>query len=152
MSEVSTVYDALITRIEAVLTGHYRLSNAYKIEENPSTFLRIGYAVGIGAATNSLRPTASNGCISIERTFPVTITRRYAALETNAAAKATTEKQILEDVLLLVKDFQSNTSLTNGNRVVKFVSDNGINYVETDTDKFMYTTADISIEYFENLT
>jgi hypothetical protein len=150
MSEVSTVYDALITRIEAVLTGHYRLSNPYKLEENPSTFLRIGYGLGIGSATNTGRPMS--GCISIQRTFQVSITRRYAALETNASAKATTEKQILEDMFLLIKDFHENTSLTNGNRVVKFDSDNGINYVETESDRFMYTTGLISIEYFENLT
>ena len=150
MSEVSTVYDALITRIEAVLTGHFRLSNPYKLEENPSTFLRIGYGVGIGSGTNTRRPMA--GCISIERSFPVSITRRYAALETNASAKATTEKQLMEDMFLLIKDFHENTSLTNGNRVVRFDSDNGINYVETETDRFMYVTGIISIEYFENLT
>lgn len=150
MSEVSTVFDALVTRVGAVLTGHFRLSNAYKLEENSSTFLRIGYAVGVGPAVNTLRPMSC--MVFVQRSFTISITRRYAALETDAAAKATTEKQIMEDMLLVIKDLHTNTSLTNGNRVVKFESDNGINYVETDTDKFMYTTADISIEYFENLT
>jgi len=150
MSEVSTVYDAMITRIGAVLTGHLRLSNPYKIEENSATLLRVGYGVGIGPATNTRRPMS--GCASIQRTFIVSISRRYAALDSSGSAKATTEKQIMDDMFLLIKDFSENTSLTNGNRVVGFDSDNGINYVETESDRFMYTTANFSIEYFENLT
>jgi len=150
MSAITTVYDILITRIAAVLTGHYRLSNPYKLEENAETFLRIGYGLAIGDAVNTLKPMT--GCLFTQRNFILSISRRYAATESNAVAKATTEKQIMEDLFLLINDFHQNTTLTNGNRVVKFESDSGINYVQGETDKFMYTSAVISIEYFETLT
>lgn len=149
MSAISDVYDALITRTTSVLTSHTRLSNPYKLDENPDILLRQGYGLAIGAGENSNREF---GCrLSIRREFTLSIVRRYAATDLDASGKGTTEKQIMEDAKLLVADFEENTTLTTGARIVKFLSDSGIQYVRSETDKFMYCELIIETEYFETI-
>lgn len=149
MSNISTVYDAMITRIAAKLTTHLRLPNPYKPNENSELFLKQGYGVALGPALNTNRLVACK--LSIERQFFVSISRKYFALESSATNKASTEKQLLEDQLLLIQDFESDPTLNGSAFKTVYVSDNGIEYVFGEKDQFLIINSVFSIEYLEAL-
>lgn len=153
MSQISTAYDALITRIETVLdaaTNNYtRLPNCYNIEDNTDLKLRKGYGVAILAATNSNRELCK---ASIERTMEIILTRHYTGAEENAADKASVEKLLLEDQLLIIKDLETSSSLNDTVMFSRWVSDNGIEFVAGETSRFFMLRTQISMEYLENLT
>ena len=150
MSAVSSAYDAVITAIESQLPNHKRLSNPYDVEENTDLFLRQGYGLVLGPGENSKRNLCN--VLSIRRTFQVIISRKYAATELNASGKATTEKQIMEDLKTLIAYFETNTTLNTGVRVVGFESDSGIQFVKKSaTDMYLFTEGIFEIEYFETI-
>jgi len=151
MSKVSTIHAAYLTRLAAVLpAGFTRLPNPYKPEENPSLLLKMGFGLRVGTGINTNRMV---GCRrTFRRNFVVVITREYLALDTDADAKATTEKQILEDALLIQRDIENDGSLGGSAVVSAFIADSGIEYVSTATDRFMKTEIQFESEYFENLT
>ena len=149
MSKVSTIHENMLTRIGAILTSHVRLSNPYKIEENPEILLKQGYGIAIGSA-NKIRGDLNN-YRRFEREFTGSITRKFAAKENDGASKATTEKQILEDAFLVAKDFELDTTLNETAITTDFVSDGGIEYVAREKDNFLMVRATFAVQYFENL-
>ena len=88
---------------------------------------------------------------SIRRQFTIIITRKYEALENDGTKKATTEKQILEDALLIQKDVEADPTIAGTSVTAFFRSDSGIEYVSGNTDRFLKTEIVIEAEYFENL-
>lgn len=150
MSKIADIYDAMNTRIAALLTTHTRLLNPYKVDENPSPFLKAGYGVALGSAENSKRMIYPK--LSMRRVMTVVLTRKFYATEANVTAKASAEKQLLEDQLLVIKDFEANGALNATAFKTEFVSDGGIEYVSTDTDQFITTQTVFSVEYLEDLT
>jgi hypothetical protein len=148
-TKVTTLYDAFVTAIGSVLPQHTRLSNPYKPEENPDLLKKKGWGVRVGPGTNTNRVMCPETFIA--RTFTVVITRLYEAREGDGAAKAVTEKQLAEDAILMVKYVEANQNI-GGASTSGFVSDNGIEYVQSDTDKFLKIELEFQIEYFETLT
>ena len=52
MSKISTLYDGFVTRIEAVLPSHKRLSDPYLFIKNTDSEKRQGWGVTIGSGDN----------------------------------------------------------------------------------------------------
>lgn len=149
MSKVSDVHAALIAKIETLLPGHVRLSNPYKPEENPNITLNKGVGLKIGSGVNT---DNAQGCQTfIRREFTIVITRKYFALETDGQSKATTEKDILEDAILIQKEIESDQTVGGTSCSAHFQSDSGIEYVMGDTDKYLKTEITIEVLYFEIL-
>lgn len=150
MSNFSTLYDAIVTRIETVLSSHVRLPNPYKIEENTETYLRLGWGVAMTSATNTKRELSCR--VSIRRDFVVTITRKFYAVESNVSNKVSVEKALIEDMILLIHDFYDNTALPGALGIVEFESDAGINYVFSGKDSFLALPITFSVESFETVS
>jgi hypothetical protein len=148
-TRISSAYDQMIARIAAVLTSHARLPNAYAIEKNIEPHLALGYAVAIGPASGS---RLNAGQMIIRREFSVTITRRFQALQADASTKATAEKQLMEDQMLVIKDFESNSTLNDQVTMISYVSDSGIGTVFTDKGQFLILTTTFQAQYLEPLT
>lgn len=152
MSQISTAYDNFLTRIDAVLTsdnGWIKLPHAYNIEKNPEIMLKQGYAVSIGAGQNTRR--LQSNIVSISREFAVTITRTIDSLDLEVTGRQSVEKQLFEDLKLLIADIETNTSLNAGEIFCGYTGDSGIEYVDGDTAEFAQVRATFSIEYFETL-
>lgn len=149
MSKVSDVYQAYLTKIGTLLPSHSRLSNPYKPDENPSILIKQGYGLQLGPGTNTNR---NMGCsLSVRREFTVVITRLYLAREDDGAAKAVTEKQLLEDAVLIQLDVERDPTINSTATSSFYISDGGIEYVSNDTDRFLKTEIKFESEYFENL-
>jgi len=150
MSNVSTVYDALVTRIGTVLSSHRRLTNPYSIEQNMEQILKKGWGIAWGSGENTKRFLSDIN--SIKRLFPVIICREYKARELDITTKASTEKLLFEDQKLLITDFKNQNQLTvvQGINHVTFSSDEGIQKVAFEgKDQFLFLTSIFEVEYFE---
>lgn len=150
MSNFSTLYDAIVTRIETVLPNHTRFPNPYKVEENSETLLRQGWGVALNGASNTNRELSCR--VSIRRDFTVSISRKFYALESNVDNKESVEKQLIEDMILLIQDFYDNTALPGALGIVGYQSDAGINYVFTAKDNFLVLPITFSVESFETIS
>ena len=149
MSQISSIYDAMHSRIVGVLTDHKRLPNPYKPIENTQLFLKKGYGVAILEGNNDNNQLSSQ--LGITRDFRVVITRKMYALENQGTDKATTEKNLLEDQFLVIKDFEKNTTLNSTASMTEYVSDSGIQTVSQDKDNYLSIETVFRVQYFENL-
>lgn len=152
MSKVTTAYDNFVTRVDAVLTsgnGWNKLPHAYNVEKNPEIFLSQGYAIGIGSGSNTRR--VQSNTISVSREFVVTIVRSMNTLDLEVSGKQTAEKQLLEDLKLLIADIEGNSTLNAGQILCSYSGDGGIEYIDTETAEFNLIRANFLIEYFETI-
>jgi len=153
MSLISTGYDALLSRLDALFPptdGWNRLPNPYKPEENSELFLTQGYGIAMGPGNNTNRQV--NCKFSVVRQMTVVLTRKYEALENDADAKASTEKQLFEDQYILINDLEQDISINGQTMYTRFVADGGIEYVRSDTDRFLILRTQYDLEYLETFT
>jgi hypothetical protein len=149
-TQISTIYDNMITRLVALFPTHVRMSNPYRPNDNIERHIENGsFGVAFGPGFNSEREMTCR--LSVKREMVVTLTRKAYALEVDGAAKAVAEKQIFEDQLVLIKDFERDYTLSNTISNVKYVSDSGLEYVFDAKDNFIMIRTVCEIEYFENL-
>lgn len=149
MSNFSLLYDAIVDRIEAVLPSHTRLPNPYKVNENTELYLRQGFGVALGAATNTNRELSCR--ISVGRDFSVVLTRKFYSIESGVSNKESVEKQLIEDQILLIRDFCDNSALPGALGIVSYSSDGGIEYVFNEKDNFLVLNTTFTVEYFETI-
>ena len=152
MSAITTAYDAIVTRVNAVLTsgdGWNKLPNAYLIENNPEIFLVKGYAVGFGPGVNTKR--LQSRLVSISREFTVSITRSMDQTDLEVTGRQTAEKQLMEDLKLLIADIEGNSSLNQGEIFCSYEGDGGIEFVDGETSEFLLISARFILEYFETI-
>ena len=150
MSKISTVYDAHIARLVALLPNHKRLSDPYGLIKNTDSAKRKGYGLRIGAGENT--GTSLSCDIILRREFTIVLTRVVTGRETDSDKKAIAEKTIMEDLFLVLNDFESEPTL--GSSAVidsSFVSDGGVEFIETERDDYLLVLATFSVRYREDL-
>lgn len=152
MSTISEIYDALHSMISSTLSTHKKLFDPYQLEENPEHALTQGYGLAIGGAQNN--EDLLSGQISLSRDMSVILTRRLSAYQTDAAQKGVAEKQLLEDLRLIIRATEMNPSLNgfiaNSSLVsTTFIGDEGISQIAETS--FIQLIANFRIKYFEQL-
>lgn len=149
MSRISDIHDQMISTIESTLTGYMRLPNPYEPSENTSLYLRRGFAVGFGSATNTERMICEK--VTIGRTMTVVLINEILTTETNSASRGSFEKLLMEDVFTLIKTFENDVDLSGTTTRIKYSNDSGIQYVESESERYILVEINFSLEYFENL-
>lgn len=150
MSKISTIHDAIITKIEANLTSYTRLANPYELELNPKTLLRKGYGVAISAGARSNRVV---GCqVSYSRDFNISLINEILTTDDNRALKETAAKDLMEDHFTLLSKFEIDGGLSGVAIDGIVIADSGIQFVELDTATYYLIEIEISVEYLEDLT
>lgn len=147
MTEISTIYDGLVTRLAALLPNHKRLTDPYNLDNNSTTFLNQGWGLAVGQGENTERQVSCQS--SVRRTFQVPITRHYAATAHAVTAKATVEKLLLEDLQIIYDDAQENG--LNVANLTLAVTDDGITEVFAEESPYLSVTVIVSVEYLRNL-
>jgi hypothetical protein len=149
MSEITTIFDTLVTRTQALLPSHVRLSNPYTLEQNNEQKLRQGWGLAVLGGVNTER---SVSCISsVARSVEIKITRKVYALEQDQSKKADADKALLEDLQLIVDDLEKNYTLTTGKFIAKYISDSGIVPIFVEKDNFLSLVISVTVEYQRNL-
>ena len=127
MSQITDNYDTIVTRVTAVLSNHKRLMNPYELELNDRKLLQQGFGVGFGGMSN---PNNNIGTqVGFDRTIIVAITREAFGREFERDKKASTEKSLINDQLLVVTD------LCNQIPLLTFAGDDGIEFVFGDENR-----------------
>ena len=152
MTQISSIYDLLVTRLTTLYPSHKRLPHAYQIGQNPDTYLDKGWALAVRDGVNSNRIVGCN--LSVVRNFSVVLTRKFKSRELDPAKKSDTEKDLLEDLQILMDSLESNTVLdvSLGTHLVKYLGDSGIIQVREDQDSYLSIVVETSVEYFRPLS
>jgi len=148
-TRISSAYDAMITRIEAVLTSHKRLPNPYAVDRNKEVYLERGYGLTIGPASGQRNILQK---VTVSREFGLILTRKFRARPDDEEAKAEVEKELMEDQMLVIKDFEQNSNLNDSVTTVSYVSDSGISSVFPDKGQFLVLETTFQATYLEPLT
>lgn len=149
MTQISTIYDAIDTLIQTQLTTYTRIPNPYDPPENASLLLRRGYGIGVADGANTERQV---GCsLSIARIFQILLINQITTTDHNMSARETIEKNLMEDQYKIVKAFEQNPSLSASTMKVKYISDTGLEFLETDDQKYFIVTTAFEAEYLETI-
>ncbi len=149
MTKITDIYDELHTIVGTILTDYTELPNPYIPDDNPDIYMKKGYGITMGAASNSNRVVSKK--VSILRDFDFVFVRQINSTETNTGLIKSNAKAVMEDSFKVLEEIEKNTSL--GQLCVKaeFVSDSGLDFIEADTQRFFILTMVVSVEYFETL-
>jgi hypothetical protein len=149
MSNITTVYNAIQTTIAALFPSKYELSDPSVIDNNDTASLANGYGIDFGSALNSNRVI---GCVySIQRTINITVTRQFLGGHKSNTLLDDANKLLLEDLHLLIKEFEKNNVIGGAVANRKFISDGGIERVFGENKTFIMIRAQFQIEYSEDL-
>lgn len=147
MSTISTAFDKIITKVSTELSSHARLTQPNKIEQNPERILALGYGVAFGGATEA---DLQLGCdYVLNRNINILISRKYFAHEFDIESKQVTEKALFEDEKLILDAFASDNNLDGTVVDFKFISDDGLEFVFTEKDQFMFISMNYELTYLE---
>lgn len=150
MSTISTIVDTIRTRLATVLPSHKKLKNNSNIILNDTLFLAQGQTLQVSSAFNTNRVL---GCqLSLTRSVVVSITRQSYGTLRDDALRETTEKALLEDHYLVVKDLEKDPDLNSTCARFVYVSDTGIQEIFIEELQFLMIQITFEFEYFENLT
>ena len=155
MSNISTLYDGLISRLEAIYPSHVRLSNPYAVEDNDDQDLLLGFGVQVIDAIDSKRNLSCK--MSMAQNFIVVLTRVADHLENDRPSWADEEKELLEDRFLFINDTHDNTDMgivgDAGLLQYTFISSPGIDFVfgVDEATNFMKMELLVLVEYNEDL-
>ena len=152
MSKITDAYNATIVRLETLFpsaSGWVRLPNPYKPEENPDLYLKQGWGFVFGPASNTQRTVCQ---ITVERSVTIVLARKVDSLENDAVSKQATELQLLEDQFLLIQDLEQDSTINGTTMYTRWVEDGGLEYIRSETDKFLMVRTTVAIEYIENYT
>lgn len=153
MSAMSTAYDLLVTRLDAALpaaSGYTRIPNPYNLGENDQNILRQGYGLALGPANNAKSELSCN--MQIQRIFNVVVAREFLKLEHDVDGGQDVDKALMEDMRLVLRDFETYTSLNSGNVIMGYDSDGGIELLKAESRSFLFLRAQFTMKYFERLT
>ena len=148
MTEISDIYDAIITRVDALLPNHKRLPNPFELDQNPDQYLRQGWTFRVESGQNTNR---HQGCQeSHENNFSIIITRSFSGGDLRVDKKDDTQKALLEDFQLLMDDFEQ-TPILDSVHKFRYDTHDAITPVKGDEVRFLSLIMQVRAEYFRNL-
>ena len=150
MSKISTIHDAIVSKIATNLTSYKQIPNPYEIEDNPHTILSKGFGVAVGPGVATERVISCQ--TSWERSFLITLINYVATTDTKTSVRETITKNILEDHFTLMGEFSKDSYLS-GTAIDAIVqSDGGIEFIEISGKPHFLIEIELVAEYLEDLT
>jgi hypothetical protein len=148
MTVISDSYDALLTLINANLSGWSRLFNADQLTDNFDSFLRQGWCLQV----ESSETIRKNLCRVSEwnRTYTLFLVVEFFGNNTNYTQQDDAIKKLLEAVssikIAILND--EYLGIPSGRAIAEVVSDSGVFPLETDTRKFIACGVNIELKTF----
>jgi hypothetical protein len=149
MSKISTVYDSFLARVVAVLPNHRKLSDPYQFKKNTDSEKRQGFGLKVGPGLNTFAQLSCN--MILQRDMSLVISRISQGRETDRDKKAEAEKQLLEDLFLVIQDVESSPTLGSASVIgCDYLDDGGIQFYYTERDDVLYIEANFKLKYVED--
>lgn len=149
MSNITTVFNNLVTFMSTELSDHFRLNDPYNIEENPEQFLRKGWGIQVDDGVDT------NRCISPEyylgRTFTLVVVRESLAKDSDPARRETSKLDLLEDLHILIAAAVTENTLYESAVNFKYISDGGLQEVFVNDKPYNFIEANFLVEYSQTI-
>lgn len=153
MSNITTVFDFLKSEIVTALPQHSELANSYFPETEAELKYAKAFGIGIGEASIS---DVENFIVVFKRQFIISIVRKCFTYNRNSVTRQTTEKDLIEDELLVIKQVFSNTKQNSWKlpyiKALSFIRDAGIDFVRVDREDILILRFVVEIDYHEQRT
>lgn len=149
MSQITTVYTALVAKMVATYPQHLRLTDADDLENNDQARLRKGWGLRLAQGRNTRRVICPE--YHLERQAIVSLTREGPALNSDNATREAAKLALLEDLHLLIA--QSVTDLTLDGAVINFQfrEDTGPEELLKDGRWYVAIEATFGVEYSQQV-
>jgi len=149
MSNISTIIDAVRTKVTALFPDKHEIPNPYLLESNAENFLQDGFGIRVDASSLTAGQTFYS--ITEDRTITIIISEKAYRIESNPDPMYIIAKNILEDALSLKVEFMDKDQLAVGDAIesINYNSDTGINFVFRGKHNFAYTEISFDIRLGE---
>lgn len=151
MSKISTVYDALVTKIDSVLsTGYTRIPDPENMEDGSKRFMDKGWGCYYGGGTITEAPFCQVG---IDHTFTVVCSRKLVTTDSDTAQRDSISKELMEDAYKVQNAVFNYDQLDIPNDIVKIddISASEIQNAFTGKVKYKFITINFLVTIWEDL-
>jgi hypothetical protein len=149
MSKATDCFDKINTLVASALSTFTKLPDVYKLSENPQLYLRNGFGIGFGPASNTNRHICNQ--VTIKRSFTISLIKQVIALEMSDDRR-TFEKDIINSLYSVINAFENDRTLNGSAVKIEFMSDSGVQFLEGDTESYILLEGSFDVEYFEQIT
>jgi hypothetical protein len=148
--KISTVYDAIISSLEALFPSKQRLHNPYELSDNPELIAKDSWGLKVGSAS---REEIDFCTLSIGREFTLILIRQFATVGSKNDAFDVISKLVLEDQQTALNKLWSPTELSQQTIIdqITFESIGGIDFQETNQKKYLFCEITFRITMSEQL-
>lgn len=149
MSKISQIFDGFESLVSTTFPSHKKLVNPYDLEQgNDSLALNRGVGFYLGPANNTNRQI---GCfLSIQRDVVFVLSIANRGTDRDVSIRQSAEKQILEDLITLIKATEEDPNLNELASKVLYQSDEGLQLFVNQYN-YLVIQARFQIEYIEEI-
>lgn len=144
MSKISTVYSAIIDKIEALYPLKGRLHNPYELLDNPEICRKDAWGLRVETAD---REDIEFCNLSLNRTFTIVFVRQFITLGNKEDGFDAITASILEDQQTFVGAFFSTDKIGQGDNIerIDITSISGVNELTGDEKKYLFSEVTFNI-------
>lgn len=137
MSDISTLYDTIISKTELLFPLKQRLHNPYELMDNPELISKDSWGLKVGSAERINQEFCS---LSVGRDFTFVLIRQFASIGSRDDAFDITTKYILEDQQSFLDMIYSPNELGIESTIdqVEINSISGIEFTKTNEKKYLF--------------
>lgn len=137
MSNISTVYDAIVTKVNTLFPNKGRLHNPYEFSDNPEIIMKDSWGLKVLSAS---REEIEYCNLSIIRDFSFVLVKQFATVGSKEDAFDAVSKNLLEDQQIFLNNFFSPTELGISSIIdkIEFDTIGGIEFVQTEQKKYLF--------------
>ena len=150
MSNVSTIYDAILTAVGALFPNKTRIPNTLTLEENPDQLMRDGY----GLRADDETPVELSFCtFSRNRVFTIRLTKEVVTTDMQTTQMDTAIKALLEEVVLLQKDFMNpdQIEVETSIEIIRMAGTSAVSAFSGDRENFILIDVSFEIQITDNI-
>lgn len=150
-TKISGIHDDLYSMMGSLFPSKKILADSLNLYNNDEIFLADGYAIYIGAASNTRREVSCR--LSISRSITISLTKSPYAGHKDIDKIKLAEKALLEELHTLINDFSKNDGYVNLRESKRnYLSDSGIIRAFGESRTILSIQAVFEIEYFETIS
>ena len=144
MSKISTVYTALIDKMEALYPSKIRLHNPYELTENAEMVCKNSWGIGVEDAS---REDLEYCNLSITRAFKATFLRQFVTLTSKEDGFDAITALLLEDQQTFLNAFYSPDEIGQQGIIerIDFTTISGVNQLVSGEKKYLFSEVTFNI-------
>lgn len=144
MSKISTVYNAVIDKIEVIYPLRQRLHNPYDLEDNPEICRKNAWGLKVEDAQREETEFCN---ISLNRQFTIVFTRQFVTLAKKEDGFDSVTTSILEDQQLFCETFFATDQIGQIDNIerIDIVNISGVNQIIADEKRYLFAEVTFNI-------